>query len=62
MRNPKEMAEKIVQRYVYRTYAYVEIDDAKQCAVIAVDELREHSCTDDMNKYWQEVEQEINKL
>ena len=35
---PKEKAEKLVQQYIYRTTGYVNINDAKQCALIAVDE------------------------
>jgi len=45
-----------------------ETDNAKQCALISVDEILEslwnvgHSFSNDEIKYWTEVKQEINKL
>jgi hypothetical protein len=38
---PKEKAEKLVQQYIYRTTDYVNINDAKQCALIAQKNLLE---------------------
>ncbi len=35
---------------------------AKQCALIAVDEVLENSHTNVFTKYWQEVKQEIEAL
>lgn len=60
---PKEKAEELVNRFIYRRTDYVEIYDAKQCALLAVDEI-----LDILNQlsleyeYWQEVKQEIEKL
>ena len=36
-------------------------ESAKQCALIAVDEILEH-CYQVMKPFWQEVKQEIEKL
>jgi len=72
---PKEKALELVDKYIplslrlYSDYEWVEeIDSAKQCALIAVDELIEfaYNYTDYNEKstkeYWQEVKQEIEKL
>jgi hypothetical protein len=40
----------------------LKVDNAKQCALIAVDEILENSHTNVFTKYWQEVKQEIEKL
>jgi hypothetical protein len=37
-------------------------NNAKQCALIAVDEVIENSHTNVFTKYWQEVKQEIENL
>jgi len=37
------------------------LDRAKQCALIAVDEILEH-CYEVMKPFWKEVKQEIQKL
>lgn len=36
-------------------------DTAKQCAIVAVDEISEH-CYQVMKPFWEEVKQEIEKL
>lgn len=60
---PKEKAEQIVQKFIYRTKDYVEIEDAKQCAIIAVDEiLNAHLFDLDEKEYWQQVKTEIEML
>lgn len=62
---PKEKAEELVNRFIYRRTDYVEIDDAKQCALIAVDEILDNNLwfKDEVNNnYWQEVKHEIEKL
>lgn len=78
---PKETAEELVERFLDEPtmYAPLDKDDAKQCALICVDEIikakgvKEYDILksilgDDMKrknpiyKYWQEVEQEVNKL
>jgi hypothetical protein len=65
---PKEKADNLCTRFIYRTTEYVTLDDAKKCALIAVDEiikLFKGSITIDFQlsyKYWQEVKTEIEKL
>ncbi len=69
---PKEKAEELVHRYdLLQTYVEgFSLDDAKQCALIAVDEIIKAipDASDDNSpynhelKYWQEVKQEIEKL
>jgi hypothetical protein len=66
---PKEKADELVNQY--RMILMDEDTDcgneilcsliAKQCALIAVDEIWEE-CLDIREKYWKEVKQEINKL
>jgi hypothetical protein len=64
---PKEKAEELFNKY----YSYLKsnlmddkeaIDDAKQCALIAVDELITYAHNNYDANYWQEVKQEIEKL
>ena len=72
---PKEKAKELVDKYIplslrlYSDYEWVEeIDSAKQCALIAVDEIldiiRYHGT--DIGKhslmFWKDVKQEIEKL
>ena len=64
---PKEKAKELINRYYSITGPFTE---AKQCALIAVDELELHEAvllgyeTDYgySSEYWQEVKQEINRL
>jgi len=61
---PKEKADNLCTRFIYRTTEYVTLDDAKKCALIAVDEIisnRERIKGID-KLYWQQVKQEIEKL
>ena len=63
---PKEKAKQLFDKYAMYLKANLmddkeAIDDAKQCALIAVDELIEHSYQV-MKPFWQEVKQEIEKL
>ena len=75
---PKEKAIELVDKYIplslrlYSDYEWVEeIDSAKQCALIAVDEidllLQNSTPKDDPYanlsslEYWQQVKQEIEK-
>jgi hypothetical protein len=68
---PKEKANELVNSFVklyyHQTENYLELDEAKQCALIAVNEII-NSWDIDLYKdcgssiYWQEVKQEINKL
>ena len=67
---PKEKAEELIDKF--ENYSFMDIDkkissfnSAKQCALIAVDEMIEELIvTDFANRfpYWQEVKEEIEKL
>jgi len=70
---PKEKAIELLEKMLNQQSYSEELYDAKQCALIAVDETQQliknlSSCknrfiyiVDEMN-YWQEVKQEIEKL
>jgi len=74
---PKEKAEELVNKYL-RTYPIYDnptvvisytYNEAKQCALIAVDELLNNFLSNRTTKYgreryhfWQQVKQEIEKL
>jgi hypothetical protein len=79
MTTPKEKAKELIEKYSnveiqiggqYDGYLSMQIHDAKQCALIAVDEIAK--CTkyekqkfdnDRFSEdYWQEVKTEIEKL
>jgi hypothetical protein len=73
--NPKERAENLVGKFISHTLIFDEgagwledKDEAKQCALIAVDEILNtieySSQADELSKisYWEEVKQEIEKL
>jgi len=68
---PKEKAIELISKYL-RTYpiynnptvviSYTH-NEAKQCALIAIDEIRDNlPLISDIQEYWQEVKQEIEKL
>jgi len=66
---PKEKAEELFNKYCIYLRAGLLYDDearedAKQCTLIAIDEL--FLATDDFDldtkEYWQEVKQEIEKI
>jgi hypothetical protein len=66
---PKEKAEELVNKYLMNTPVGFHIDDAKECALIAVDEIIDiayweymESMGEKEKKYWQEVKQEIINL
>jgi hypothetical protein len=72
---PKEKAEELVNRFENETHSLVKDEDAKQCALIAVDEMIESMPTDynvwkdnganfvnAYTYYWTQVKQEIEKL
>ena len=69
MMTPKEKAEELIKKYSNLTitshivyFAQVE-HFAKQCALIAVDEVMQKTLWDKgEQKYWQEVKQEIENL
>jgi hypothetical protein len=69
---PKEKAEELVNRYKnlywHQTEQYLDSEEAKICALIAVDEIffalkyNLDGATSGSVKYWQKVKQEIEKL
>jgi hypothetical protein len=73
---PKEKAEELVEKFKFETKRSEIINDillgdisvifkhykAKQCALIAVDEILKNSHTSVFTVYWHEVKQEIEKL
>jgi hypothetical protein len=65
---PKEKADELVERFRMNVLDYegcsINTHKAKQCALIAVDELVILGMWTDesIGKYWQEVKQEIEKL
>lgn len=64
---PKEKAKELVQKMRVHSPVWEIEGDAKQCALIAVDELIEQENKYNNgsfypSKYWKEVKQEIRKL
>ena len=63
---PKEKAEELVDKFVQYTPADSEFEYpyAKQCALIAVDEILNAvtAIADKRYDYWKEVKQELEKL
>jgi hypothetical protein len=69
---PKEKAFKLVIDKYYNLNCISKIEDAKQCALIAVDEILKNNNkipgnanglhTFENTSYWQQVKQEIEKL
>jgi hypothetical protein len=67
---PKEKAKELVDSFSQKIYKcdYDKLHftlkrKAKQCALIAVDEIRDNlPLITDIQNYWQEVKQEIEKL
>ena len=60
---PKEKAEWLVYKFEFScggSHEYQVLKNAKQCALIAVDEIID--TPNPMPNYWQEVKQEIEKL
>lgn len=66
--NAKEKARELVEKFLEiqsREYGcLMSIDEAKQCAIIAVDEILEiyRKNWEINNGYWESVRQEIEKL
>jgi hypothetical protein len=61
---PKEKAEELTLRY-YKLglHLYMPISFAKQCALIAVDEIRDNlPLISEIQQHWIKVKQEIEKL
>lgn len=64
---PKEKAFELVQKMRVHSPVWEIKGDAKQCALIAVDEIIKectdgYSYSDYRKNYWQEVKHEIEKL
>lgn len=63
---PKEKAEELVNKFLQYadTFHNGNMYNAKQCALIAVDEILNITLFyfEDEKKYWQQVKQEIEKL
>ena len=66
---PKEKAEELVNKYLMNTPVGFHIDDAKECALIAVDEILDVDYFDmseehfeNIMEYWEQVKHEIEKL
>ena len=63
---PKEKAKELVDKYTQYVTEINEYEYAKNCALIAVDEILNSILGnyefDFLRKYWQEVKQEIEKL
>jgi len=63
--SPKEKAEILVAKFIKHSRAEKDIkpiQSAKQCSLIAVDEILSAIGFSVMDEYWQEVKQEIEKL
>jgi hypothetical protein len=68
---PKEKAEELVDKFNYESKHYLMLD-AKQCALIAVDEIIKECCKssekkdakyqDERINYWQQVKHEIENI
>ncbi len=72
---PKEKAKELIKKFSFNTRCFSETKgwedsffDAKQCALIAVDEILSLNVFEDYSdwtntiEYWEEVREEINKL
>ena len=66
--DPKEKALELVQKYFKGNHQPYGFKDAKQCALIAVEEIKEAIFWHPFEspnfelEYWQEVKNEIEKL
>ena len=58
---PKEKAEELYKK-MYTVHSNIYPSSAKQCALIAVDELINEAVYEKQYNYWQEVKNEINNL
>lgn len=60
---PKEKARELVNKYLAIQFGDFPTTDAKQCALIAVKEIKEAiELPSQEYKYWEQVEQEIPNL
>jgi hypothetical protein len=62
----KERAKELISKFMPHVRWKLSQDDcldrAKECALVACDEILGHMGADRGYTYWQEVKQEINKL
>ncbi len=58
---PKEKAKELVDEYLKILNSHFK-NEAKQCALIAVDEIIENTFCKFKTKYWEEVRQEIENI
>ena len=58
---PKEKAGELYEKFIFPCWECDEFAKAKECALIAVDEIIE-SCIQKFEWYWIEVKQEIELL
>ena len=58
---PKEKAKELFNKMFLCYQGIIDEYTAKQCALIAVDEILEH-CYEVMKPFWEEVKQEIELL
>ena len=61
---PKEKAKELIDKMLNQQSFTEDLYDAKQCALIAVDEILNEYWSHDTKRrdWWQEVKQEIEKL
>ena len=65
---PKEKAEELVRKYKGTFFINMSLNNAKACALIAVDEILDVITViydydfEKLNPYWEEVKKEIQKL
>ena len=62
---PKEKAAELINKMFYTQSSMTKWSEAKQCALIAVDEVIDEikqDYTSDRYAYWHEVKAEIEKL
>ena len=59
--SPKEKAEELIEQYITVRWD-IDPDTAKQCALIAVDEVLGYMGADRGTEFWLEVKSEIEKL
>ena len=65
---PKDKASDLVNKFVYHVESITDwgqLNNAKECALIAVDEILNITWVDQfltVEEYWNEVKNEINKI
>jgi hypothetical protein len=67
---PKEKAEELINKFYFISSFFSDLEDAKECALIAIDEIISLSKIASLRRdniymeleFWQEVKEEIKKL